>query len=263
MSRTFITDLVITLAHPVEAVNKFLWKCVHGMERLEQKRGVGAGLRSPETPGTRVSFLQITKEVSDERPKDTRILTEARGAHSLHLLLGREFVKLIKIILHGLICRLKSIGRLKILPRYDGQFPFDICHYPLVWPVKLIFGYMLILVPQAVEAGLLAAPDKVAEALNRRPNIRLSPAVKLTKSSARHVHNLLADEQTEPIFFHLHPSLATVIDQKSPSKQGGTDGDIEDWTQAGIIFLTIVILSVPMYEMLGVISVVENGEPII
>jgi hypothetical protein len=25
MSRTFITDLIMTLAHPAEAVNRFLW----------------------------------------------------------------------------------------------------------------------------------------------------------------------------------------------------------------------------------------------
>jgi hypothetical protein len=39
ISRTFITDLVIIVAQPAEVVNKFLWECVAGIERLEQENG--------------------------------------------------------------------------------------------------------------------------------------------------------------------------------------------------------------------------------
>lgn len=37
-----------------------------------------------DVDGGHVMLCRLTRKVSDERPKDTRILTDKRGAHSLH-----------------------------------------------------------------------------------------------------------------------------------------------------------------------------------
>jgi hypothetical protein len=128
-----------------------------------------------------------------------KLLADRAGrAFGAALLLGRQFIELIKVVPHILIRCPKLRRRCGNL----GQLAHHLPYRALMCAVKLMCGQLIVLPPQTVESSArIVRIQKMPHLANGVSNGRLARSIKITHSPLWQCGNLLANGNTKQVLF--------------------------------------------------------------